>query len=158
MSYPLNYRSADEENNTTGADENGEGGEEGEGEEGEEGSAEESDSDSERLFREALRQEKYRQKKRKLSGDGGGGGEDDIDTVPGEIPIDILKKMSPLCEKMGITMRQQLGLTMGFVELCGELKYTCYFIQMTFYDWHCNRSGLNQTYNEPCNCLAPQAI
>ena len=125
---PLIYRSADEENNSTGADENGEG-EEGEGTEED---AEESDSD--RLFREALRQEKYRQKKRKLSGDGGGGGEGDVDTVPGEIPIDILKKMSPLCEKMGITMRQQLGLTMGFVELCGEFKYTCYFIQMTFND------------------------
>ena len=131
MIHPLNYRSADEENNTTGADENRE---EEEGEEGEEGGAEELDSDSDRLFREALRQEKYRQKKRKLSGDGGGGGEYDIDTVPGEIPIDIFKKMSPLCEKMGISMRQQLGLTMGFVELCGELNYTCYFIQMTFYD------------------------
>ena len=91
-------------------------------------------------------------------GDGGKCGDDDIDTVPGEIPIDILRKMSPICEKMGITMRQQLGLTMGFVELCGELKYTCYFIQMTFYDWHCNRSGLNQTYNEPRNSLASQAI
>ena len=133
MSHPLNYRSPDEENNSTGADENV-GEEEGEG--GEEGGAEETDSDSERLFREALRQEKYRQRKRKLSGDGGGGdgGEDDSDSVPGQIPIDILRLMSPLCEKMGITMRQQLGLTMGFVELCGELKYTCYFIQMTFYD------------------------
>ena len=70
---PLIYRSADEENNSTGADENGEG-EEGEGTEED---AEESDSD--RLFREALRQEKYRQRKRKLSGDRGDGGEDDID-------------------------------------------------------------------------------
>ena len=82
----------------------------------------ETDSDSERRFREAIRQEKYRKKKRKHGGGGDdGGGPEDV--VPGNIPIDVLRRISPLCEKIGITMRQQLAVTMGFVELSGELRH-----------------------------------
>ena len=76
------------------------------------------DSESESHFREALRQEKYRKKKRQRSGEDGGG--DEIDAVPGNIPVDLLRRISPLCEKLGLSMRQQLALTMGFAELCGE--------------------------------------
>ena len=89
------------------------------------------DSESEEQFREAMRQEKYRKKKRQHSGDDGGG--EDTDCVPGNIPIDLLRKISPLCEKLGLTMRQQLSLAMGFVELCGELEYTgCFLIGAPF--------------------------
>ena len=101
---------ADEENNFC---DNGSGSEE-------RGERTATDSESEAQFREALRKEK--QRKRKRSGNGGGGDGDDIETVSGKIPVDLLRRMSPLCEKLGISMRQQLSLTMGFVELCGELK------------------------------------
>ena len=112
---------ADEENNSCN---NGSGGQQ-EGDRQQEQDCEErsqgtaTDSESEAQFREALRKEK--QRKRKRSGNGGGDG-DDIETVSGNIPVDLLRRMSPLCEKLGISMRQQLSLTMGFVELCGELK------------------------------------
>ena len=101
---------ADEQNNTCG-----DGDEESENEE--EGEAEDSDSESELLLRETLKKQQYRKRKRRQSGDGGDGG-GEVDTVTGEIPVDILKRISPLCEKMGLTMRQQLFLTMGFCKLC----------------------------------------
>ena len=106
----------DGENNSRGAASN----EQEEGEEEERGERTETDSDSEAQFREALRKEK--QRKRKRSGNGGGGDGDDVETVSGNIPVDLLRRISPLCEKLGISMRNQLSLTMGFVELCGELK------------------------------------
>ena len=118
----------DEENNSRGA---GAGGGQQEGDRQEEqdsqerGERTETDSESEAQFREALRKEK--QRKRKRSGNGGGGDGDDIETVSGNIPVDLLRRMSALCEKLGISMRQQLSLTMGFVELCGELKWNIKF-------------------------------
>ena len=104
---------ADEENNTCG---------DGDGEsENEEEEAEDSDSESELLLRETLKKQQYRKRKRSQSGAGDGGdGGGEVDTVTGEIPVDILKRISPLCEKMGLTMRQQLFLTMGFCKLCGK--------------------------------------
>ena len=70
-------------------------------------------------MREALRKEQYRKRKRRQSGDDGDGDEE-VETVNGEIPVNILKRISPLCEKMGLTMRQQLFMTMGFCKLCGK--------------------------------------
>ena len=75
------------------------------------------DSDSEEQFRASLRREKNRKKKRQRSGEDGGGD----DSVPGNIPVDLLRRISPLCEKLG--MRQQLAMTMGFAELCDEFKH-----------------------------------
>ena len=49
------------------------------------------DSESELLLRE--------QYKSCDGGDGGG----EVETVTGEIPVDILKRISPLCVKMGLT-------------------------------------------------------
>ena len=93
----------------------------GESENVEEGEAEDSDSESELLLRETLKKQQYRKRKRSQSGAGDGGdGGGEVDTVTGEIPVDILKRISPLCEKMGLTMRQQLFLTMGFCKLCGK--------------------------------------
>ena len=81
------------------------------------------DSGSENVFREAMKREKNRKKKRQRSQDGDGdGGGNDTDSVPGQIPKDLLTKISPLCEKLGLSMRQQLSMAMGFAELCG--KYT----------------------------------
>ena len=77
------------------------------------------DSESEKQFRASLRREKNRIKKRQRSGEDGGGD----DSVPGNIPVDLLRRISPLCEKLGLSMRQQLAMTMGFAELCGELKH-----------------------------------
>ena len=38
--------------------------------------------------------------KRRQSGDGG-----EVETVTAEIPVDILRRISPLCEKMGLTIK-----------------------------------------------------
>ena len=102
------------------------------------------DSESEKQFRASLRREKNRIKKRQRSGEDGGGD----DSVLGNIPVDLLRRISPLCEKLGLSMRQQLAMTMGFAELCGELKhmgcfsrhlnYVSLSTQLTLY-----RSGLN---------------
>ena len=112
---------ADEENNSCNAGSGGqqEGDRQEEQDSEERGERTETDSESEAQFREAMRKEK--QRKRKRSGNGGGGDGDDIVTVSGNIPVDLLRRISPLCEKLGLSMRQQLSLTMGFVELCGEL-------------------------------------
>ena len=68
-------------------------------------------------------EKKNRKKKRQRSQDGDGdGGGNDTDSVPGQIPIDLLTKISPLCEKLGLSMRQQLSMAMGFAELCGKYK------------------------------------
>ena len=64
-------------------------------------------------------EKKNRKKKRQRSSEDGGGD----DSVPGNIPPDLLRRISPLCEKLGLSMRQQLAMTMGFAELCGELKH-----------------------------------
>ena len=58
------------------------------------------DSDSEEQFRASLRREKNRKKKRQRSGEDGGGD----DSVPGNIPVDLLRRISPLCEKLGLSM------------------------------------------------------
>ena len=84
---------ADKPNNTSG---------DGKSENEEEGEAEDSDSESELLLRETLKKQQYRKRKRRQncdSGDGGG----KVETVTGEIPVDILKRISPLSEKMGLT-------------------------------------------------------
>ena len=39
-----------------------------------------------------------------------------------EDTVDLVATVSKLCEKLGVYMRQQLSLTMDFVELCGELS------------------------------------
>ena len=39
-----------------------------------------------------------------LSGDGGEG-DGEVETVAAEIPVDILRRISPLCEKMGLTIK-----------------------------------------------------
>ena len=57
------------------------------------------DSESGEQFREALRREKYRKKKRQRSGEEGE--EDKIDAVPGNIPVDLLRRISSLCGKTG---------------------------------------------------------
>ena len=63
----------------------------------EEGEAEDSDSESELLLRETLKKQQYRKRRQSCdSGDGGG----KVETVTGEIPVDILKRISPLCGKM----------------------------------------------------------
>ena len=134
----------DGENNSRGAASN----EQEEGEEEERGERTETDSDSEAQFREALRKEK--QRKRKRSGNGGGGDGDDVETVSGNIPVDLLRRISPLCEKLGISMRNQLSLTMGFVELCGELKWEIKFQCDVFL----HRSGLHYLGDEPFHCMA----
>ena len=51
------------------------------------------DSESEKQFRASLRREKNRIKKRQRSGEDGGGD----DSVPGNIPVDLLRRISPLC-------------------------------------------------------------
>ena len=79
-----------------------------------------SDSESEAQFREALRKERSRKRKKQFSVNGGG---DPGVTVAADIPVDVLRRISPLCEHMGLTMRQQLGMTIGFVELCGEFRH-----------------------------------
>ena len=80
---------------------------------------EETDDENERLFRQNLKQEKCRTKKRRSNdGDDDGGDE----TIAAQIPVNILQKLTPLFEKLGLTMRQQLSATMGFVEVCGEFK------------------------------------
>ena len=86
---------------------------------------EESDSESELLLQQTLKKQQYRKRKRRQSGDG----DSDPETVTGEIPVDILKRISPLCEKMGLSMRDQLFLTMGFCQLCGKSENlaTCWF-------------------------------
>ena len=94
------------------------GGEDDDAEEDPGGNEEESDDENERQFRHNLAQEKCRSKKRRSND----GGDDGDDTIAALLPLDILRKMTPLCEKLGLTMRQQLGVTMGFVELCGELN------------------------------------
>ena len=106
------------------------------------------DSESEKQFRASLRREKNRIKKRQRSGEDGGGD----DSVPGNIPVDLLRRISPLCEKLGLSMRQQLAMTMGFAELCGELKHVGCFSRHINIISHSNllstqltlyRSGLN---------------
>ena len=134
----------DEENNSRTGDQEGERQEEQDCEE--RGERTETDSESEAQFREALRKEK--QRKRKRSGNGGDG--DDIETVSGNIPVDLLRRMSPLCEKLGISMRQQLSLTMGFVELCGELKWNIEFQSYVLL----HRSGLYHPGDEPFYSMA----
>ena len=58
------------------------------------------DSESELLLRETLKKQQYRKRRQSCdSGDGGG----KVETVTGEIPVDILKRISPLCVKMGLT-------------------------------------------------------
>ena len=90
------------------------------------------DSESEEQFRASLRREKNR-KKRQRSGEDGGGD----DSVPGNIPVDLLRRISPLCEKLGLSMRQQSAMTMGFAELCGELKHQYYVsLKLTQYSTH----------------------
>ena len=77
------------------------------------------DSESEKQFRASLRREKNRIKKRQRSGEDGGGD----DSVPGNIPVDLLCRISPLCEKLGLSMRQQLAMTiMGFAESSSRRK------------------------------------
>ena len=133
----------DGENNSRGAASN----EQEEGEEEERGERTETDSDSEAQFREALRKEKQRKCKR--SGNGGGCDGDEVETVSGNIPVDLLRRISPLCEKLGISMRNQLSLTMGFVELCGELKWKIKFQCDVFL----HRSVL-YLGDEPFHCMA----
>ena len=61
-----------------------------------------SDSESEAQFQEALRKERSRKHKKQFSGDGGG---DPGVTVAADIPVDVLRRISPLCEHMGLTIR-----------------------------------------------------
>ena len=77
------------------------------------------DSESEEQFRASLRREKKTGKRR---GSVAVKMEEGM-TVPGNIPVDLLRRISPLFEKLGLSMRQQLAMTMGFAELCGELKH-----------------------------------
>ena len=74
------------------------------GEGDEEGEAEESNSESELLLEQTLKKQQYRKLKRRQSGDGG---EEDgeVETVTAEIPVDILRRISPLCEKMGLIIK-----------------------------------------------------
>ena len=81
----------------------------------EEEEEEETSSDTGLLMEKQYRcRERSRKRRRKQSGDG------EPETVAGQIPRDILKRISPLCEKMGLTMREQLFLTLGFCQLCGN--------------------------------------
>ena len=124
---PRKQGDASENNNNDGEQQGGEehqgGGEQqGEDDDAEEdlgGDDEESDDENERLFKQNMAQEKCRSKKRR-SNDGDDDGGDD--TIAAQLPVDILRKITPLCEKLGLSMRQQLSLTMGFVELCGEFN------------------------------------
>ena len=50
------------------------------------------DSESEEQFRAYFRRDKNRKKKRQRSGEDGGGD----DCVPGNIPVDLLRRISPL--------------------------------------------------------------
>ena len=55
------------------------------------------DSESELLLSETLKKQQYRKRKRRQNCDiGDGGGE--VETVNGEIPVDILKRISPVQE------------------------------------------------------------
>ena len=74
------------------------------GEGDEEGEAEESNSESELLLEQTLKKQQYRKRKRRQSGDGGEG-DGEVETVTAEIPVDILRRISPLCEKMGLTIK-----------------------------------------------------
>ena len=67
------------------------------------------DSESEEQFRASLRREKNRKKKRQRSGEDGGGD----DSVPGNILVDLLQRISPLCEKLSLGMRQQLPVSIN---------------------------------------------
>ena len=74
------------------------------GEGDEEGEAEESNSESELLLEQTLKKQQYRKRRRRQSGDGGEG-DGEVETVTAEIPVDILRRISPLCEKMGLTIK-----------------------------------------------------
>ena len=74
------------------------------GEGDEEGEAEESNSESELLLEQTLKKQQYRKWKRRQSGDGGKG-DGEVETVTAEIPVDILRRISPLCEKMGLIIK-----------------------------------------------------
>ena len=59
---------------------------------------------SELLLEQTLKKQQYRKRKRRQSGDGGEG-DGEVETVTAEIPVDILRRISPLCEKMGLTIK-----------------------------------------------------
>ena len=110
----------DREENSSDREEGGEG-EEGNGDHNSENAEEEESSDGELLMEQQHRwRERTRKsrKRRKQTDDGDDGGEPE--TVTGQIPRDILKRISPLCEKMNLSMREQLFLTMGFCQLSGN--------------------------------------
>ena len=112
------------------------------------------DSESEKQFRASLRREKNRIKKRQRSGEDGGGD----DSVPGNIPVDLLRRISPLCEKLGLSMRQQLAMTMGFAVPCGELKHKGCFSRHINIMSHSNllRTHLLYTRVDSNPCSSPR--
>ena len=80
------------------------------------------DSQSERILDEQVRRIRgnktvYRKRKRLQGGDDDD--DDDENTVECRAPRDLLRRLGPLCDKIGVTIRQQHSLVVAFYELVG---------------------------------------
>ena len=79
------------------------------------------DSQSEVVFEEQsqrARENRKAYKKRKRM-QGGDDDDEEDNTVECRAPRDLLKKLGPLCDKIGVTIRQQHSLVVAFYELVG---------------------------------------
>ena len=113
------------------------------GEGDEEGEAEESNSESELLLEQTLKKQQYRKRKRRQSGDGGKG-DGEVETVTAEIPVDILRRISPLCEKMGLTIKCYACYVITLMLCFIYFQRFSVKILAGVLEWHQSTCGMNE--------------
>ena len=82
-------------------------------------SQESSGIEQEQRYAKAVRRQKLAKRKRKACDGDDSDGDSDFDYVEAKVPRDLLKKLSLLSVSLGLSIRQQLSITMATYELLG---------------------------------------
>ena len=83
-------------------------------------SQESSGVEKEAQYEREMRRQKLRERKRKRFDRDDSDGDDSDDYVEARVPRNLLKKLSLLSVSLGLSVRQQLSMTMATYELVGE--------------------------------------
>ena len=77
------------------------------------------------------------------SGDGGEG-DGEVETVTAEIPVDILRRISPLCEKMGLTIKCYVCYVITLMLCFIYFQRFSVKILAGVLEWHQSTCGMNE--------------
>ena len=86
---------------------------------------------------------KKQQYRRRQSGDGGEG-DGEVETVTAEIPVDILRRISPLCEKMGLTIKCYVCYVITLMLCFIYFQRFSVKILAGVLEWHQSTFGMNE--------------